>query len=70
MNKKQVSKKKSVVLLYKIFKNVQIDCVSSRCKMIATVNGQQFEGTGKYKDINNNGFIAFIYYFFIDYLLD
>lgn len=42
------------MLLYELFTDVQIDCMSSngvqhsRFKMIATVNDQKFEGTGKW----------------------
>lgn len=53
INKKQVPEKGPVMLLYELFTDVQIDCMSSngvqhsRFKMIATVNDQKFEGTGK-----------------------
>lgn len=42
------------MLLYELFNDVQIDCISSdgvqhsRFKMVATVNNQKFEGTGKF----------------------
>lgn len=51
-NKKQTPEKGPVMLLYELFNDVQIDCVSSdgvqhsRFKMVATVNNQKFEGTG------------------------
>lgn len=51
-NKKQTPEKGPVMLLYELFNDVQIDCVSSdgvqhsRFKMVATVNSQKFEGTG------------------------
>lgn len=44
------------MLLYELFNDVQIDCISSdgvqhsRFKMVATVNNQKFEGTGWYFD--------------------
>lgn len=53
VNKKQTPDKGPVMLLYELFNDVQIDCVSSdgvqhsRFKMVATVNSQKFEGTGK-----------------------
>lgn len=52
VNKKQTPDKGPVMLLYELFNDVQIDCVSSdgvqhsRFKMVATVNNQKFEGTG------------------------
>lgn len=54
MNKKQTPEKGPVMLLYELFNDVQIDCVSSdgvqhsRFKMVATVNNQKFEGTGSF----------------------
>lgn len=53
INKKQVPEKGPVMLLYELFNDVSIDCVASdgvqhsRFKMVATVNNQRFEGTGK-----------------------
>lgn len=41
------------MLLYELFTDVQIDCISSsgvqhsRFKMVATVDNRKFEGTGK-----------------------
>lgn len=52
VNKKPTPDKGPVMLLYELFNDVQIDCVSSdgvqhsRFKMVATVNNQKFEGTG------------------------
>lgn len=57
MNKKQTPEKGPVMLLYELFNDVQIDCVSSdgvqhsRFKMVATVNNQKFEGTGSFLNI-------------------
>lgn len=54
LSKKQTPDKGPVMLLYELFSDVQIDCVStdgvqhSRFKMVATVNGQKFDGTGKF----------------------
>lgn len=51
-NKKQTPDKGPVMLLYELFNDVQIDCISSdgvqhsRFKMVATVDNQKFEGTG------------------------
>lgn len=53
INKKQVPEKGPVMLLYELFTDVQIDCISStgvqhsRFKMIATVDNRKFEGTGE-----------------------
>lgn len=53
INKKQVPEKGPVMLLYEMFTDVQIDCISSngvqhsRFKMVATVDNQKFDGTGK-----------------------
>lgn len=52
LNKKQVPEKGPVMLLYELFNDVTIECISSdgvqhsRFKMVATVNNQRFEGTG------------------------
>lgn len=60
MNKKTTPEKGPVMLLYELFNDVQIDCVSSdgvqhsRFKMIATVNNQKFEGTGPSKKLAKN----------------
>lgn len=54
VSKKQTPDKGPVMLLYELFNDVQIDCISSdgvqhsRFKMVATVNNQKFEGTGSY----------------------
>ncbi|XP_031625540.1 double-stranded RNA-specific editase Adar isoform X2 [Contarinia nasturtii] len=59
-NKKQTPEKGPVMLLYELFNDVQIDCVSSdgvqhsRFKMVATVNNQKFEGTGPSKKLAKN----------------
>lgn len=53
INKKQVPEKGPVMLLYELFTDVQIDCISSsgvqhsRFKMVATVDNRKFEGTGE-----------------------
>lgn len=53
LNKKQVPEKGPVMLLYELFNDVTIECISSdgvqhsRFKMVATVNSQRFEGTGR-----------------------
>lgn len=60
VNKKQTPDKGPVMLLYELFNDVQIDCVSSdgvqhsRFKMVATVNNQKFEGTGALRFILQN----------------
>lgn len=57
-NKKQVPEKGPVMLLYELYNDVTIDCIStdgvqhSRFKMVATVNNQRFEGTGNKKYFN------------------
>lgn len=49
---KQIPEKGPVMLLYELYNDVNIECISSngaqhsRFKMLVTVNDQKFEGTG------------------------